>query len=280
MINQLLTLGYSPCPNDTFMFHALVHQLIDTSDFNFDVKMEDVETLNQWASQGRLDITKLSFNAYLKLTDIYQLLHAGSALGRGVGPLLISLPGFDEKKILNGDAVIAIPGINTTANFLCSTFFPHAQTKVLKLFSQIENAVLSGEVDAGVIIHESRFTYLHRGLHKICDLGERWEKSTLLPIPLGGIVIKKSFSNEIKNKINSLVKQSILFGYQFPNLSKEYIKQHAQEINDNVIAQHIELYVNKFSIDLGDEGKAAVAMFFKKAYDRNVISEIPTDIYV
>jgi len=260
----MYSLGFSPCPNDTFMFHALVNNKIDLEEFEFDVVMEDVETLNQRALRGELDITKMSFAAFTKVTDQYELLDSGSALGRGVGPLVIS------KKInLKVDDVtrIAIPGVYTTANFLFSLFFPQCKNKKEVLFSKIEDAVLNGDVDAGVIIHENRFTYEKKGLQKVCDLGELWEKETGCAIPLGGIAIKKNLSEDIKQRIGLLIKRSIEYAFDNPYASREYVKEHAQKMDDEVIRMHIETYVNNFSIDLGDEGRKAIAVLFQKAVE-------------
>lgn len=252
-----LTLGFSPCPNDTFIFDALVNQKIDTQGFTFRTQLEDVETLNQWALQGKLDITKLSFGVYFKVMDKYELLNSGSALGRGCGPLLISKGPLDLDKM--ADYKIAIPGINTTANLLFSTAFPQATHKEQIIFSDIENAVLDGRADAGVIIHESRFTYQQKGLFKLLDLGEYWEQTTGHAIPLGGIVIRKDLPADVRLQIDGLIKQSLEYAFDhYPSLT-DYVKDHAQEMDESVMRQHIDLYVNQFSLDLGEEGKKAVA---------------------
>jgi 1,4-dihydroxy-6-naphthoate synthase len=251
-----LTLGFSPCPNDTFIFDAMVNNKIDTAGFTFDTKLEDVETLNNWAIQGKLDVTKLSFAVYLKVRDQYELLNSGSALGRGCGPLLISREEIPLEEIKN--KTIAIPGENTTANLLFSIAFPEAHKKKVMVFSEIENAVLNGEADAGVIIHENRFTYQLKGLKKLMDMGEYWEKTTGNPIPLGGIFIKKDISAEKRAALDQLIHQSLQHAYsEYPALS-EYVKSHAQEMDEKVMRQHIDLYVNDFSLDLGQEGHAAV----------------------
>lgn len=251
-----LTLGFSPCPNDTFIFDALVNKKIDTEGLDFDVVLEDVETLNQWTAEGRLDVTKLSFPALFKYADQYAILSAGSALGKGVGPLLIaktvvSVPDMEH-------ATIAIPGEHTTANFLLNFAFPQAQNRKVLLFSKIEDAVLNGEVDLGVIIHENRFTYQHKGLVKVLDLGDYWEQKTGAPIPLGCIAIKRSLSGEVQRKVDALIRKSLIYAFDhYPSLS-EFITGHAQEMDEAVMRQHIELYVNDFSLDLGEAGKKAV----------------------
>jgi len=273
-----LQLGFSPCPNDTFMFDALVHSRIDTEGLHFEVVMEDVETLNQKALNGELSVSKVSFAAFTRMTDTYQMLNAGSAMGMGVGPLLIAKnPELWEG---NPNASVAIPGKNTTANFLFNLFFPSSKNKKEMIFSEIENAVLSGTVDAGVIIHENRFTYEQKGLKKICDLGTLWENETGLPIPLGGIAVKKNLPEELKAKIDRVVRRSIEFAFANPESSVEYVKAHAQEMDEAVRRKHIETYVNDFSVDLGEEGRKAIEVLFHKAQDAGLIQFIPSDIFV
>lgn len=255
-----LTLGFSPCPNDTFIFDALVNGKIDTEGLGFDVVLEDVETLNQWALEGRLDITKLSFPAFFQSLDYYQLLNAGSALGKGVGPLLISNKESGIKYEEVRDQLILIPGLNTTANLLLSFAYPDAKNKRPMLFSAIEDLVLSGLADLGVIIHESRFTYQQKGLVKVADLGEIWEQRMNLPIPLGGIAIRKRIEKDIAVKADSLIRKSLEYAFaNYPQVT-DYVKQHAQTMREEVMRQHIELYVNNFSIDLGPEGKKAISV--------------------
>lgn len=252
-----LTLGFSPCPNDTFIFDALVNQKIDTGDLRFETQLEDVETLNQWAMQGKLAITKLSFAAGLKVTDRYELLNSGSALGRGCGPLLIARKDIPLSEVK--DLTIAIPGENTTANLLFNIAFPGAVNKKIMIFSDIEQAVLNGDADAGVIIHENRFTYQQKGLVKLVDLGEFWESKTGQPIPLGGIFIRKDIPANIRQQVDQLIHQSLQQAFaQYPVLSP-YVKAHAQEMDEQVMRQHIDLYVNEFSLDLGKDGWTAIA---------------------
>jgi 1,4-dihydroxy-6-naphthoate synthase len=250
-----LTLGFSPCPNDTFIFDAIVNGKIDTEGLEFDTVLEDVQTLNEWASAGKLDITKLSYGVLPLVLDQYILLNSGSALGRGVGPLLIS---NSEYKMVNvDDAVIAIPGENTTAHLLFSLAYPSATNKIFLRYDKIEDFVLARK-GLGVIIHENRFTYQDKGLHKIVDLGDYWEKETGNAIPLGGIVIRKDIDTVVQAKVDRLIKKSIEYAYsKYPELN-DYIRLHSQEMSEEVMRKHIDLYVNNYSLDLGNEGKAAV----------------------
>ena len=257
--SKILTLGFSPCPNDTFMFDALVNEKIDTNGFSFDVKLSDIEKLNQQAINGELDITKISFGVYLRIKDTYELLTAGSALGIGVGPLLISKKEFSnpQKEI----RTVAIPGKNTTAYFLFKMFYPELNDIREIIFSDIERAVLEGEVDAGVIIHENRFTYQLKALKKVSDLGELWENKTGQPIPLGGIAIKRNLDDAIKRNVNALIRKSVEFAFANPEESSEYVAKHAQEMSEEIRKKHIQLYVNNFSIDIGEIGKNAILKF-------------------
>ncbi len=256
-----LILGFSPCPNDTFIFDALVNNKIDTGGIEFEVVLQDVETLNQGALEGKLDITKLSFPAFFRSLQHYTLLHAGSALGKGVGPLLISKdPAITLDSVKNRS--IAIPGLNTTANLLLGYAFPQAWNKKIMVFSEIENAVLSGYAELGVIIHENRFTYQQKGLYKLVDLGEFWENKISMPIPLGGIAINKKVERSVAEKINELIRQSVQFAFSNYPLIPGYVKQHSQEMEESVMKQHIDLYVNHYSVDLGAEGKKAIETMF------------------
>ncbi len=273
-----LTLGFSTCPNDTFIFDAMIHGKIDTEGLEFDVVMGDVEELNRGAFAGSIQITKLSYHAYAYVADNYKLLTSGSALGRGNGPLLISKNDYSSDEI-NGLRV-AIPGKFTTANLLFSTFYPDATGKKECLFSDIEDAIIKGEVDAGVIIHENRFTYQEKGLIKIADLGERWETLTNSPIPLGGIVIHRGLDDEIQQKVNRVLKRSVTYAFDNPGSSYSFVKQYAQEMKDEVMKAHIDLYVNEFSIDLGSEGKSAIINLYEEATKNGVIPSVPSDIFV
>lgn len=276
-----ITLGFSPCPNDTFIFDAMVHHKVDTEGLEFKTQLLDVETLNLKAMNGELDVTKLSFAAFAYASLHYQLLNAGGALGKGVGPLVVYNPGlhaFNQELPLSWK--IGIPGRYTTANFLFSLFFPGSLNKKEMIFSHLENAVLSGEVDAGVIIHENRFTYESKGLKKICDLGERWEKQMHLPVPLGGIAVRRDLPEEVMMKIDRVIRRSIEFAFKDPGSSGEYVKMHAQEMDATVRQKHIETYVNDFSVDYGEAGKKAIRVLFDKAKDNGVIGSIPTELFV
>jgi 1,4-dihydroxy-6-naphthoate synthase len=273
-----LTLGYSPCPNDTFIFDAMVHQKIDTEGLEFEVTLADVEELNHKAFKRELDITKLSYHALGFLIEDYALLNSGSALGSGVGPLLISKNKYSADEV--NQLKIAIPGKFTTANFLLSISFPEATNKVELLFSDIEKAVIDGEVDAGLIIHENRFTYHQRGLHKIMDMGEFWEQETQALIPLGGIVINRKFDQEIQEKVDRVLRRSIQFAFDHPESCMEYVKQHAQEMEESVMRQHIGLYVNEYSLNLGTKGRYAVESLFNLAVQKGIIPTIQTMIFI
>ncbi|MBL7994022.1 1,4-dihydroxy-6-naphthoate synthase [bacterium] len=251
-----LTVGYSTCPNDTFIFDAMIHGKIDTEDLRFEPILEDVENLNMRAFKEDLDISKVSYHAYILLRDQYALLNSGSALGHNCGPLLIS------KKVVNMKNLepsrIGIPGKYTTANLLLQLYLRKKIDAKIFLFSDIESALLNGEIDAGVIIHENRFTYEAKELKKIKDLGEYWESETKLPIPLGGIVVKKQFSVDVRQKIDRILKRSVQFACDNPESSRGYVEKHAQEMNKNVIQSHIALYVNDYTLDLGKTGHAAI----------------------
>lgn len=277
-MNKKLSIGFSPCPNDTFIFDALVHHKIDTEGLDFEVYLGDVEYLNQKAFNNELDITKLSYHAYGYLTKNYVLLDAGSALGAGCGPLLISKPTTLHFPL--STLKIAIPGKYTTANFLLSIAHPEATNKIEMLFSDIEDAVLSGKVDAGLIIHENRFTYQEKGLKKIVDLGEYWENTTGSLIPLGGIVIKRSLPIDTILKVNQLLRKSIEYAFENPDSPLEYMQCNAQEMDKKVMMQHVELYVNKYSIDLGDEGKSAITKLFNLAQEKGIIPSISNSLFI
>lgn len=257
-----LTLGFSPCPNDTFIFDALVNKKIDTGDIDVEVVLEDVQTLNEWALQGKLDVTKISYGVLALVLNKYIVLPAGGALGKGVGPLLITNEGgiaADQVK----DSTIAIPGEHTTAHMLFSLAFPEAGHKEFVLFSQIEDSVIQEKVDAGVIIHENRFTYQDKGLVKLMDLGEYWESQTGSPIPLGGIVMKRTYDTALQQQVSALIRASVEYAFSNYPLITDYVQQHSQEMSEGVMRQHIDLYVNNYSIDLGADGRAAVQQFLE-----------------
>ena len=266
-----LSLGASPCPNDCFIVDAIVHGRIDLEGLSFDVTLDDVETLNRGAFEGDLDVTKLSYHAYAYCLDKYVALDAGSALGRNCGPLLISKRPVSRAEVAGGSLSIAIPGRYTTANFLLGLAFPSARKKTELVFSDIEPALESGQYDAGLIIHESRVTYEARGLRKIVDLGEFWEEETGHPIPLGAIVVRRSLPSEVKQAVNRVMRRSVEYAFANPSASLPYVRAHAQEMSDEVMRRHIELYVNEYSVDLGQEGKRAVETLFARGKESGTI---------
>ena len=251
-----LTLGISPCPNDTFIFDALVNGALETGDLRFEVAHEDVETLNAWALEGRLDVSKISYGVLPSVARRYVVLGAGGALGHGVGPLLVARPGLGAFR--PESARVAIPGRHTTAHLLFSLAFPGAARKEFMVFSAIEEAILAGAVDAGVIIHESRFTYAAKGLVKVLDLGEHWEHATRAPVPLGAIVARRTLDGSVRSALNRLVRSSAEHALARRPAISAYVRRYAQEMDDAVMRQHIELYVNEHSLDLGESGRRAV----------------------
>jgi 1,4-dihydroxy-6-naphthoate synthase len=273
-----ISLGFSSCPNDTFIFDAMIHGKIDTEGLEFELFIGDVEELNRKAFSNELSITKISYNAYTRLTDNYILLDSGSALGENCGPLIIanqelSIDNLSTKRI-------AIPGINTTANLLLSVAFPKVQNKVEMIFSDIEKSVIDGRVDAGLIIHESRFTYKEKGLKKIIDLGEYWENLTNTPTPLGGIIAQRNLGGELLQKINRVLKRSVQFAFDKPKSGIDFIRQHSQEMSEEVMYKHIDLYVNNYTLDLGEAGKKSVETLFKKAQELGLIAAIEKDLFL
>lgn len=272
MRDQTLTLGYSPCPNDTFIFHALTHGLIDTKGLRFDVRHLNVETLNQAAIKSELDISKISFGAYPNIADNYAVLRSGGAMGRGCGPLIVAKERVGLE-FLRGKP-IAVPGLNTTAFLLLRLLDSRLADNIKPMrFDDIMPAVLSGAVDAGLIIHEGRFTYRRYGLVELIDLGAWWESQTKLPIPLGCIVGKRALGEDKLRLIESLISQSVRYAFDNPNASRDYIKQHAQEMDDGVIENHIKLYVNDFSVDFKSEGEAAIGAMFDMAARRGLLKQ-------
>jgi len=279
-----LTLGFSPCPNDTFIFDALIHHKIDTEGLEFEVFYDDVETLNQKAFRGELDVTKLSYHAFAYVANQYVLLDAGSALGFGVGPMLICKGNEEElhTQLTTNDSQlrIGIPGKYTTANFLLSLAFPEATNKQEIVFSEIESSILEDKIDVGLIIHENRFTYQDKGLKKIIDLGDYWEKRTGLAIPLGGIVANRNLPEDVQHKINRVLRKSVEFAFANPKSGLEFIRSHAQEMSEEVMYKHIDLYVNQYSLDLGTEGKKAIQLMFDTAKEKNIIPEIKETLFL
>jgi 1,4-dihydroxy-6-naphthoate synthase len=275
-----LTLAYSPCPNDCFMFDAMVHHRIDTEGLEFDVRLLDIEALNTSAFAGEFDATKLSFHAYAYCADRYVLLDAGSALGNNCGPLLISKRSIPRAEVAAGGVRIAIPGRFTTANFLCGLAFPEARDKTPVVFSDIEPAVLDGRFDAGVIIHENRFTYEAKGLRKIVDLGEFWEGETGAPIPLGGIVVRRGVSDDQKQTLNRVMRRSVEYAFAHREASLPYVRAHAQEMSEEVMYKHIDLYVNQYSVDLGGEGRRAIDLMFTRANGLGLIPAVGSPLFL
>ncbi len=274
-----LSLGYSPCPNDTFIFYAIAQQKIDTEGLDFQLFIEDVEALNQRAFAAELDITKLSFYAYAQLQKPYILLPSGAALGQRCGPLVVK----QQEKSLPASLAncrIAIPGEHTTANFLFSLRYPEARNKQVLLFSEIEDAVASGAVDAGVIIHESRFTFQEKGLAQLEDLGEFWEFSTQFPIPLGGIVARRRFDKETLQRINRVLRRSIDYAHAHRTEALQYVRQYAQSMQESVMLQHIKLYVNEFTNSLDNRGEEAVRFMFNRAQQLGLIDSVSSQLFV
>jgi 5,8-dihydroxy-2-naphthoate synthase len=275
-----LTLGFSPCPNDCFMFDAIVHRRIDLEGLDFNVRMADIEALNAGAFAGQADVTKLSFHAYAYCIGNYVLLDAGSALGRNCGPLLISKRAISRDEVARGELKIAIPGKYTTAHFLLSLAFPRATDKTELLFSAIEGAVLDGSFDAGLIIHENRFTYAAKGLKKIIDLGEYWEAETGAAIPLGGIVVNRALPEDVRQKVNRIVRRSVEYAFANRTASLPFVREHAQEMSEDVMYQHIDLYVNEYSVDLGRGGRRAIEVLFERAKGVGVIPPLTAALFL
>ncbi len=273
-----ITVGYSPCPNDTFIFDALVHNKVDTEGLHFEAILEDVQTLNQWASAGKLDVTKLSYASYAHLTQTYSLLHAGSALGNHCGPLLIAKKPLSLKELKRSR--IAIPGFGTTAWFLFRFAFGKCGHPVPLLFSDIESALLRDEVDAGVIIHENRFTYQAKGLILIKDLGAHWEEHTGWPIPLGGIAVHNRLSSEIQQKVNRSLARSVAYAFNHKADVMPYVRAHAQEMDETVMQAHINLYVNQYTLDLGMPGRSAVYFLLNKAAEQDKSIRLKENFFV
>lgn len=277
-----LSLGYSPCPNDTFIFYGLVHEKVDAKNLKFKEVLLDVETLNQKALLTELDLTKISYHAFGHLRKKYCLLRAGGALGRGCGPLIVSKNEYHIKE-LRGKR-IAIPGKLTTAYLLLQLYdssFSHQPSNLVEMpFNKIIDAVANEEVDAGLIIHESRFTYASYGLKQLTDLGEWWEKQTGLPIPLGGIIAKHSLGDGLHKKVNKIIRKSIEYSLNNRADPMNYIKEHSQELSEDVINQHLNLYVSDFTLDVGEEGERAISELISRAEDSGIIPKAKQDIFI
>ena len=275
-----LSLGFSPCPNDCFMFDALVNRRIDLEDLELSVRLDDVETLNRAAFDGSIDVTKLSYHAYAHCAAGYVLLDAGSALGRNCGPLLISQRTIPQEDVAAGSISIAIPGTYTTANLLLGLAFPDAQRKTAVVFSAIESALLAGQFDAGVIIHENRFTYAAKGLKKILDLGEFWERTTSAPIPLGGIAVRRALPPDVRQRVNRLMRRSVEYAFAHRGASLPFVREHAQEMSEDVMYKHIDLYVNEYSVDLGSEGRRAIHVLFDEGAAAGVLPAVRDSVFL
>ncbi len=268
-MTRTLTIGYSPCPNDTFIFYALVHGKVQASGIVFHEQLEDVETLNQLALAGRLDFTKISYHALGCLREHYALLRSGGALGRGCGPLLVVKPGTSLQDLRNG--IVAVPGKLTTAYLLLRLFEPTLKNVIVMPFHRIMDAVAQGQATAGLIIHESRFTYQLHHLEKLLDLGEWWESRTGLPIPLGGILGKRALGRDMLLSVQTAIRESLLYARAHPQEVLEYCRRHSQELDETVMLNHINLYVNDFSLDIGEQGLAALQKLFSESECRGIL---------
>ncbi len=277
MTDKLLSLAYSTCPNDTFIFHAMAKRLVDMQGLEFRIDLADVEALNRAAAKGVYAVSKLSFAAIGHLAGKYRILESGAALGRGCGPLIVARPDFDRQRL--AQARIAVPGHWTTANLLLGLYLGKKSPVKAMTFDRIMPAVEEGSVDAGVIIHEGRFTYPEHNLICLVDLGQWWEEMTGLPIPLGAIAVREDIDRETSGKISDIIRSSIAYAYANENAASDYIREHAMEMEPEVIRQHIELYVNPFSMQLGQEGRRAVAELFSQAAQKGIFPEYKCPIF-
>lgn len=273
-----ITFAYSPCPNDTFMFEPIFSGKIDTRGIHFEVIHDEVEQLNLASFTRTYDVSKLSFNAFTKVIDRYQMLQSGAALGENCGPILVAKEPISADE-LSGKKV-AIPGINTTANLMLSLALPEVGNKVEIVFSDIEQAVLTGVVDAGLIIHESRFTYADKGLVKLLDVGEYWEETTGTPIPLGGIAVARDLPEELKSAISDIIRESVAYAFAHPTSGIDYIKQHAQEMDEAVMYAHIDLYVNEYSKTLGSKGRDSIKVLIDKLVAKGLLQSPSEQLFV
>ncbi len=267
-MTQTLTIGYSPCPNDTFIFYALVHGKVSVPGVTFREQLDDVETLNRLALEGSLDLTKVSYHALGHLREQYALLRSGGALGRGCGPLIVARPGVKLADLKRG--VIAIPGTLTTAYLLLRLYDPSIENIAAMSFDRVMDTVSKGEATAGLIIHESRFTYPLYKLEKLLDLGKWWEQYSGLPIPLGCILGKRTLGRDVLRAVEEGIRRSVQYAHAHTGEVMKYCRQHSQEMDETVMKRHIDLYVNDFSLDLGQEGLAAVRKLFAEAEARGV----------
>jgi 1,4-dihydroxy-6-naphthoate synthase len=272
-----ISLGYSPCPNDTFIFGALANNMIDPGDFTFAVQLEDVETLNRFCAEKRLDVTKISIAALAHCFKNYALLSSGGALGRGCGPLIVARHGAKIETM--AESAVAVPGTLTTAHLLLSLFLGKCPRVLPMPFEAIMPAVQKGDCPYGVIIHEGRFTFQNYGLTCLLDLGEWWERKTSLPIPLGGIAIRRDLAETAAGKISSLIRRSLTFAWEHPSRLQEYIRAHAKEMEPDVIQEHIRLYVNDFSRDLGMEGRQAIRELLRAGSEVGLLPSLNEDIF-
>ena len=273
-----LELAYSPCPNDTFIFDAMVHGRIDTEGLAFTSALADVEELNHRAFAKTHPVTKLSYHALAHVQDRYRLLDAGSALGEGIGPLLIAREQLTRDRIAAGP--LAIPGTYTTAAFLLRLAYPKARALKEYVFDEIEAAIAGEEVAAGVIIHENRFTYAERGFELLVDLGEYWEQTTRLPIPLGGIAVRRDLPRELQERIGRVLRRSVEHALAHPTDSAAYVAEHAQEMSPDVQYLHIKTYVNDYSVSLGERGREAIRTLLTMAHERGLVEPLRDDLLV
>jgi len=273
-----ISLGFSTCPNDTFIFDALVNGKIDTEGIEFKPYLTDVEDLNELAFKNKLDVTKLSYHAWLQVWKSYRILDSGSALGKGSGPVWVGKNACLD--LANQQVSVAIPGEHTTANLLLSLAYPNVTSKKVYLFSDIEQAILDGQVDTGVLIHENRFTYQKKGLVLLSDLGKYWSETTKTPIPLGGIMIHRRLPLTIANTVNRLIRKSLEYAYSYPAGTIEYIRKYAQSMDQDVLEAHLQTFVNEYSLSLGKEGEKSISILIEKAISSGLIIERPMDYFL
>jgi 1,4-dihydroxy-6-naphthoate synthase len=273
-----ISLGFSTCPNDTFIFDALVNGKIDNEGIDFVPYLTDVEDLNLLAFKGEIDVTKMSYHAWLHVWRTYRIFDSGSALGKGNGPVLVAKNQCLDPRFLS--LKVAIPGEYTTANLLLRMAYPNIKEKKIFVFSDIEQAILDNMVDAGVLIHENRFTYENKGLVLLRDLGQFWQETTNVPLPLGGIMVHRRLPVDLQRKINGLIQKSLDYAFKFPEGTLPYIRQHAQSMEEVVLDQHLDAFVNEYSLDLGIDGRDAIKVLIDKAIESGLINDIPYDYFV